>query len=106
MNSRYDNPTAVRVDVTMDCDEGAHRNSLLLNDVELARVVDALGRYCTRWGVSEFSGLGSLQRLKPFRAGFLAKAFAVSLECCPAGRRYPRVRATCRRAFRVSSSRT
>ena len=50
MNSRYDNPTAVRVDVTMDCDEGAHRNSLLLNDVELARVVDALGRYCTRWG--------------------------------------------------------
>ena len=61
MNSRYDNPTAVRVDVTMDCDGGAHRNSLLLNDVELARVVDALGRYCTRWGVSEFSGLGSLR---------------------------------------------
>ena len=91
MNSDYDDSTGVRVDVTIERDGSHHRNSLLLNGVELRRVADALGRYCSRWGVSAFSELESSpprpQTIAHRAFGEGVRNFARVLPI--AGRRYP-----------------
>ena len=91
MNSDYDDSTGVRVDVTIERDGSSHRNSLLLNGVEQRRVADALGRYCSRWGVSAFSELESspprTQTIAHRAFGAGVRNFARVLPI--AGRRYP-----------------